>query len=255
VFVRAVLIAGMLVACRPEAAAPSKPSGPPGADGEAWARLPFDRWPQLVLTNDAAFQGRTPLHGASGFLVRGPGGAIHLATARHLIGVNGGVQPDVAIAELDRVLVHWNVFPRTQPETSVDAAGVSSQRLIATDSDWLLLKTTGAPVKEPSYPLTLRAKPVAVGERVFMVGCPYSELRCRQNVYQGVVTARAAGTLFRFDIDPPVIVPGFSGAPILDEQGLVVGVVSIWFQPRTDGVLWLEAGGEDAAVAIPLLAD
>jgi hypothetical protein len=247
-----VLIAGMLVGCRADGA---MPSGPPGPGGEAWAKLPFARWPQLVLTNDAAFRGSTPLRGASAFLVRGAGGAVHVATARHLIGVNGGVQPEVDVAGFDAALLHWNVYPRTSPTTSVDATGALSPRLGQVHSDWLLLKTSGAPDKAPSYPLTLRARPVAVGERVRMVGCPYSEPGCKQNVYEGVVTARAAGTLFRFDIDPPVVVPGFSGAPIVDEQGLVVGLVSIWFEPRTDGALWLEAGGEDAAVAVPFLAD
>jgi hypothetical protein len=246
---RAVIVAALLVGCGSEARVPAAP----GPDGEGWSKRPPERWPQLVLTNDAAFRGRTPLHGASAFLVRGPGGAIHMATARHLIGVNGGVLPDIDIVDLDIVLLRWKVHPRTEPENAIEARGVTSKRLLATDSDWLLLKTAGGAL--PSHPLTLRAKPVEVGERVFMVGCPYSEPHCKQNVYRGVVTARAAGTLFRFDIEPPVIVPGFSGAPILDEQGLVVGVVSIWFEPRTDGVRWLESGGEDAAVAIPLLAD
>src|SRR5207302_11065135 len=58
---------------------------------------------------------------------------------------------------------------------------------------------------------------------LFLMGCPYDELGCRQNVYTGKVTARS-GDRFRFDIEPPVDLRGFSGAPILDRYGRVVGI-------------------------------
>ena len=77
------------------------------------------------------------------------------------------------------------------------------------------------------------------------MGCPYDELGCRQNVYTGKVTARS-GDRFRFDIEPPVDLRGFSGAPILDRYGRVVGIMTVWFEPKKQGEKFLEAGGEDA---------
>ena len=62
----------------------------------------------------------------------------------------------------------------------------------------------------------------------------------------GAVTARRSDR-FRYDLDPPVEIPGFSGAPIVNVQGHVVGVMSVWFEPKMDGKMFLEAGGEDAA--------
>jgi S1-C subfamily serine protease len=50
-----------------------------------------------------------------------------------------------------------------------------------------------------------------------------------------------------------VDIRGFSGAPIVDDAGLVVGVMTVWFQPKMDGELWTEAGGEDALSALKAL--
>lgn len=105
----------------------------------------------------------------------------------------------------------------------------------------------------PVHPLRLRKEPVRVGEPVFLIGCPYIELNCRQNVYTGVVTERAFGDRFRYDLDPPVDLRGFSGAPVIDIKGYVVGVMTVWFDPKTSGEKYLEAGGEDIASIHDLL--
>ncbi|MCX6849693.1 MAG: hypothetical protein NTY98_12300, partial [Verrucomicrobia bacterium] len=71
-----------------------------------------------------------------------------------------------------------------------------------------------------------------------------------QKVYSGVVTARGYVDRFRYTITPHVDITGFSGAPIVDEKGLLVGVMTVWFQPQMEGELWTEAGGEDAQTAL-----
>jgi hypothetical protein len=94
--------------------------------------------------------------------------------------------------------------------------------------------------------LRLRRTPVSVGETVFMVGCSYADEAATQNVYKGKITKRHYRDYWWFDIDPPVELPGFSGAPILDKNGMVVGVVSVYFGvPRMQGDKYLEAAGED----------
>src|SRR5690348_14900035 len=59
---------------------PSAPSTQPAA----WAKLPPARWPQVVLTNEASFDGHSSLEGASSFLVKMPDGEVLLGTAKHL---------------------------------------------------------------------------------------------------------------------------------------------------------------------------
>jgi hypothetical protein len=66
------------------------------------------------------------------------------------------------------------------------------------------------------------------------------------------VTARS-GHSFRYELDRPIVLPGFSGAPIVDAHGRVVGVMSVWFTPFTIGLAYLEGGGQDATVARKLL--
>jgi hypothetical protein len=100
--------------------------------------------------------------------------------------------------------------------------------------------------------LQLRSTPVATGEHVYLLGCPYVETTCVQNVYRGVVVDRQE-TLFAYSLDPPVDLRGFSGAPIVDAAGHVVGVMSIWFKRKLVDGKDTEGGGEDASVLVPYL--
>lgn len=204
-------------------------------------------WPQLVLTNAAKFGGSTPLEGASGFLVSNSKSKVFYATALHLLGTNGGVRPQVEEAKLDAVLENWSVYPRTRPKEQLQLAGLAGTPNSDPESDWVLLRISETDQFPPSVPLQLRKAPVVVGEMVFLIGVPYSDEESAQNVYVGKVTERKFGDRFRFDIDPPVELPGFSGAPILDVKGRVVGVMTVWFDPKREGKLYLEAGGQDAA--------
>lgn len=59
-----------------------------------------------------------------------------------------------------------------------------------------------------------------------MVGCPYAEEDCKQNIYAvdfKVYYPDEAALIFtmREEVD----ISGFSGAPLLDENGNVLGVV------------------------------
>jgi S1-C subfamily serine protease len=143
------------------------------------------------------------------------------------------------------------MFPRTVPQAFVDIDGLGLSGLDRRGGDWLILKLKHPAAALPAQPLQIRKDPVKIGEKVYLVGCPYSERDCKQNVYSGKVTARAFGDRFRYDLTPPVEIPGFSGAPIIDETGHLVGVMTVWFDPKMDGDKFLEAGGEDAATIYP----
>ena len=213
----------------------------------AWMSSDTNEWPQIVLTNKADFNGHSSLNGASGFLAQNSRGEIFYATAAHLLGVNGGVQPELTESKLDSVLVSWVAYPRTRNESTLLITGVAGTPSNDPDNDWALLKVEQSNTDLPAKPLRLRRKQVRIGETVHLIGVPYSEPNETQNVYSGVVTARGYGDRFRFNIDPPVDIRGFSGAPIVDESGLVVGVMTVWFDPKMNGSNFLEAGGEDAA--------
>src|SRR5262245_11377086 len=67
-----------------------------------WSVKPFAQWPQLLLTNEAHFDGHSSLYGASAFLVQNRRGVVLAATARHLTGESGGVQPEIPAGSLGR---------------------------------------------------------------------------------------------------------------------------------------------------------
>ena len=213
---------------------------------------PKTDWPQIVLTNAAEFQGHTPLYGASGFLIRTDDNRVLAATASHLIGAAGGVEPAIPVNELTSKIDSWKMFPRTLPDEAVEITSLGAQGLDDDRLDWLILS-----IKEtetlPSYPLKIRSEPIRVGEMVYLIGCPYCEANCKQNVYTGAVTERGRDDRFRYDLDPPVDLRGFSGAPLVDQNGFVVGVMTVWFNPKTSDELHLEGGGEDIASIVDLL--
>jgi hypothetical protein len=229
---------------------------PPSAEvrlpPEPWASQSPTQWPQIVLTNQASFRQRTPLRGASAFLIEADGRTLG-ATAQHLLGENGGVQPEAPARELDSLLESWTLHPRTMLDRSVRVAGLGAMPGNDKSYDWLLLRLAPTSAALPATPLHLRAAPVSVGESVHLIGVSYAEPTVTQKVYSGKVTERRYGDRFRYSISPHVDIRGFSGAPIVDDAGLVVGVMTVWFQPKMDGALWTEAGGEDALSALKAL--
>lgn len=204
-----------------------------------------------MLTNETSFRGHSALQGASAFLLRLPSGQVVGATALHLLGENGGVSPTLPAGKLDGVLESWSLFPRTHPEISVAAKGLGPMTL-QRGADWLILRLDGAGLPDAIAPLRIRPRPVEIGERVFLIGVSYAEPDVAQKVYSGKVTRRL-GDRFRFDIVPHVDITGFSGAPIVDKNGLLVGVTTLWFEPKMDGERHTESGGEDAATLLEML--
>lgn len=245
-----ILLALILTGCDQEKVAEKQSE--PERVAEAWVSSPHEKWPQMVLTNHAEFKGHTALHGASSFLLKTDSGAVLAATARHLLGENGGVEPEVSLMDLDASLGRWFMHPRTKPNERVQITGSATRPEGRKNDDWVLLNVAEG-WAAVATPLKIRPEPVKVGEKVFLIGVSYAEPDVAQKVYSGVVTARGYVDRFRYSITPHVDITGFSGAPIVDEKGLLVGVMTVWFQPRIEGELWTEAGGEDAQTALALI--
>lgn len=197
---------------------PAAPTSAQKAEREKWIDLPTEQWPQLVLTNDAVFEGHAPLDGASCFLIQDPNsGQVLFATARHLLSQAGGVVPRIDIAKMDSIKYVWKAHPRTQAERSIR---VGRPELAAFD---VALFSLLDPVNAlPAQPLRVRQTPVTLGETVFLIGCPY-EAGCRQNVYRGKVNQIGDTPYIEYTFEPSAELRGFSGGPIIDANGLAVG--------------------------------
>src|SRR5205823_1806569 len=137
------------------------------------------------------FRGHTGLLGASAFLVRDQGGRIFAATAKHLLGSAGGVRPEVKVEKFDSVLLGWKLHPRTRKDETV-----SIDRAEFAGGDVLVLSVKPQKEPLPAIPLPLRDEPARVGEQIYVLGCPYSEGGCQQNVYSGKVALRVSSSFF-----------------------------------------------------------
>ncbi len=224
---------------------PAPAAGRPEAEAgpvlrEPWASQPPENWPQIVLTNDATFRRSTPLIGASAFLVRDAKGRVLGVTARHLLGRAGGVKPAVSVRALDDELDSWKLHPRAQ-----DRPSVLLDRPLAARFDMVCLTLKPQEEELPGFPLRPRTRPVEAGDKIYLLGCPYREGGCRQNVYPGRVTRRERGPLFRFTLETPIEVRGFSGAPVIDENGQAAGVLTAGGGAVADDGKSAEAGAQD----------
>lgn len=181
---------------------------------------------QILLTNHAQFTNDRNLEGASGFLIKYRD-ANFAVTARHLLGEAGGIQPEVKATELEKNLLKWEMSPRILSNTAKETVKLSVKGLDFSDSanDIVLLKITSAAfdlgILTPKFDVPI------VGETLSLIGCPYSERQCKQNSYQVKFVEFVDSNFYlACEIKSDVNLAGFSGAPLINGKGEVVGVLS-----------------------------
>lgn len=195
-------------------------------DPELWVKQPQNKWPDVVLTHNSEFRGHSTLQGASAFLIELPGKRVVAATAKHLIGPDGGVEPALRTTEVNDSIVKWNLHTRARPDATVAVTGLfgAPDHYGALD-DWLLLDVDKKATKLPASPLKVRYKPLSRGDKVFIVGVRYENDKNTQEVFSGKVTNPSYG-IIEGTLDTPANLEGFSGAPILDTDGHIVGLLT-----------------------------
>lgn len=184
-------------------------------------------WPQMLLRNNGIFAGHTPARGACSFLVEGRSGT-WLATSAQLLGLEGGVAPPVLPEKLNEDLHVWRAYFPVDDSSFVDAPGGSSL-VSAVGSGLLALKLGTVPATLPATPLKLRHNPPASGETVYLVGLPSDDHSgASQHLYEGQVTSaqQQDPAQFGFTLNRPFQLSGFTGAPIIDLRGELVGVLT-----------------------------
>ena len=174
--------------------------------------------------NSAVFQ--HPVKGASAFLIELPDQRIIAATAKHLLGEDGGVSPKLRVNEIDGAVISWNLHPRSKPDGTVAVTGLFGPTgAYSALDDWLLLQVDQNESELPASPLKLRHAPLQKGETVYIVGVRYDNEENTQEVFPSKVTNPEYG-IIEGKLDKPVNLNGFSGAPVLDANGHVVAVLT-----------------------------
>ena len=180
---------------------------------------------QILLTNSAQFTGNRTLEGASGFLIK-YNNSNYAVTARHLLGEVGGVEPEVKINSLAKNLLKWEMSPRVVLNAARETVKLNAVGLNFSKSahDIVLLNvvsdTFDLDVLTPNFNLP------SVGESLYLIGCPYSETLCRQNSYAvKFIEYDAREAALVCEITSEVELSGFSGAPLINAKGEIVGVL------------------------------
>ena len=186
-----------------------------------WMAEPFAQSPQVLRTNAATFTDGQHLDGASAFLVQ-VGQRQYALTANHLLGEDGGIEPRKMRSQLNNELVNWKLFARQRAADTVRLAKLLNVA-DADSSDALVFSLKGGPGKYQA--LTPRYEAPAAGEEVYIIGCPYAEADCTQNRYPVRVVAATATEYLLAENESPKL-SGFSGCPIVDKQGRVLGLLS-----------------------------
>ncbi|MDB6075240.1 MAG: Dipeptidyl aminopeptidase/acylaminoacyl-peptidase-like protein [Verrucomicrobiaceae bacterium] len=189
---------------------------------------PETNWPQILLRNHGVFHGHSAMEGGSSFLIEASDGSHWIATSAHLLGEAGGVEPPVQPGKLVTDLDRWRAHLPDKNDTFAEVLG-GRQLMTVITSDWLAMRLSSNDAVLPVKPLRLRRTLLQPDETVYLVGLPYNDKSgASQHVYRGQVTTASPVNPSQFAVlvEAGVDFSGFRGAPILDAEGEVVGVLT-----------------------------
>ena len=198
--------------------------------GQNWITEPFNDAKQVLLTNNAKFKSGGTLKGASAFLMDLDGKTVAV-TVKHLLGEDGGVTPTVLPSKLDKDVITWELYSRQQSKDTLHFDKVITKNddpKIDIIAFTIKEKATNYLKLKPRFTVPMR------NEKFYLIGCPYDEKNCKQmkyelpfNFYSKADEYSPVPTLglSMWDYEK-VDFSGFSGAPVVDKNGEVIGVLT-----------------------------
>lgn len=150
-------------------------------------------------------------------------------TAKHLLKI---IKPESMTAlSLESHIKNWELYPLNNKSETVICDRLlnedKSELLDAKstyDNDWLVFS-----IKQNSsgiIPLEIRNTPLIRGEKLYVVGWTRTMENGPQRVYEFEYYKTISNRILVKDIIVPEKFGGLSGAPLVDENGLLVGIVS-----------------------------
>ena len=195
-----------------------------------WTQKPVSQWKQIALINNVKFQNSkyNNSYAGSAFLLN-TGKGVVAVTAKHVLLLAKSKQMNSV--HFRGTLKAWAFHPKgdsTRP--------ILAKRLINADinepldpaklmnKDCIVFSLQSTP--KHIQALKLRERPIQPNETVYVIGCPYADKNCVQNVYKGTFVRKQGVNLLVQLENTSLNLGGMSGGAVIDRNGDVVGVVS-----------------------------
>ncbi len=180
-----------------------------------WLTPDFSKWPQILMNNYFG-PPTSRISAGSSFLLQLPTGAVVAVTARHVLG-------DRPLQDPQTTDPTWTMWPPHTPQKKVTLHKLAMRIDPSKDLDCILATI------DPMHPwpvevMTPRASPVDLDEPIYLIGISHDPA-ASQAIYKGTVTSHDdTKSQFTYKLDTEINTQAFSGAPIVDLHGQLVGI-------------------------------
>ncbi|MFK7922720.1 MAG: serine protease [Bacteroidia bacterium] len=207
-----------------------------------WAQKPINEWPSIVLVNEVQYQNGDQYispsftYAGSGFLID-TGKDTLAVTAKHVLWIAANKEQTGVSVNED--LASWIMRSKGSRTDSVvidklineDKSEIlNGPESTITERDWLVFSVSS--ISSGLQTLKLRKDIPLKGEKVYLLGCPYSEDDCQ--VYESTFVRSEDNKLL---VGQPagVNLAGASGGALIDANGHLLGVISSTTQDSVSG--------------------
>ncbi|MBW1296405.1 trypsin-like peptidase domain-containing protein [Aquimarina litoralis] len=199
---------------------------------ESWIDQPKEQWPAIAMINNVEYKnGESYIHSSfeyagTGFLVD-TGSDTLAVTAKHILWI--AKTKSMNSVDLQGNLKKWIMHPKGNPKDSVvitklintDSSEIlNGPKSTITERDWIVFET--GYISPKIKPLKPRYNEVNIGESVYYFGCPYKDKKCV--IKEGEIL-EIEGSRIVFSSKAEANIAGASGSPIVDQNGLLIGIV------------------------------
>lgn len=186
---------------------------------------------QVLMRNSIWLESGQNANGASAVLVQTSWGPAAV-TARHLLGPAMGINPEIRPSQLPQKLDSWRLIrPRTSTQPLALFADVDKLAFPPKDTNrrdllvFSLKQTISDLDTRKAQVLKISKETPQRGDTHYLIGCPYAERECVQNMY----AITFSGSMRSFAHTFPGLnfsLSGFSGAPIINRRGELLGILT-----------------------------
>lgn len=194
-----------------------------------WTQKPYAQWEQIALINHVKFTDPqyNNSYAGSAFLLD-TGKEVVACTAKHVLFL--AKSKAMNSVHFRGTLKKWLFHPKGDSSKPIIADRLLNTdinekldgKIMAKDCIVFTLKTKPRHIQT----LRLRKTPIRANETVYVIGCPYVDKDCVQNVYKGKFVKRQGHNLLVRLENRKINLGGMSGGAVIDTNGEVVGIVS-----------------------------